>query len=45
MSYSPLKKKKLKIIKNCLEENEPNKDDFDDENNNIINIESENFEL
>ena len=45
MSYSPLKKKKLKIIKNCLEENENDKDGFSDENNNIINIENENFEL
>ena len=45
MSYSPLKKKKLKMIKNCLEENENNKDDFFDENNNIINLENENFEL
>ena len=33
------------MIKNCLEENENNKDDFFDENNNIINLENENFEL
>ena len=45
MSYSPLKKKKLKTIKNCLEENEQNKEDNFEENNNIINIENENFEL
>ena len=45
MSYSPLKKKKLKTIKNCLEENEQNKEDNLEENNNIINIENENFEL
>ena len=46
MSYSPLKKKKLKTIKNCLEENEQNKEDNNfEENNNIINIENENFEL
>ena len=45
MSYSPLKKKKLKTIKNCLEENEQNKDDNLERNNNIINIENENFEL
>ena len=45
MSYSPLKKKKLKTIKNCLEENEQNNDDNLERNNNIINIENENFEL
>jgi hypothetical protein len=45
MSYSPLKKKKLKTIKNCLEENEQNKEGNLEENNNIINIENENFEL
>ena len=46
MSYSPLKKKKLKTIKNCLEENEQNKEDNNfEENNKIINIENENFEL
>ena len=45
MSYSPLKKKKLKNIKNILEEKEINKDDNEDENINIINIENENFEL
>ena len=45
MSYSTLKKKKLKTIKNCLEENEQNKEDNLEENNNIINIENENFEL
>ncbi len=45
MSYSPLKKKKLKNIKNCLEENEINNDEKDDINDNIINIENENFEL
>ena len=45
MSYSPLKKKKLKTIKNCLEENEQNNEDNLEENNNIINIKNENFEL
>ena len=45
MSYSPLKKKKLKNIKNYLEENETNQEDNDEENNNIINIENENFEM
>ena len=45
MSYSPIKKKKLKMIKNCLEENEDNKEENDEGNNNIINIEDENFEL
>ena len=45
MSYSPIKKKKLKMIKNCLEEKEENKEENDEDNNNIINIEDENFEL
>ena len=45
MSYSPLKKKKLKNIKNRLEENQINNDEKDDINDNIINIENENFEL
>ncbi len=45
MSYSPLKKKKLKTIKNCLEENEQNKEDNLEENDNNINKENENFEL
>ena len=46
MSYSPLKKKKLKTIKNFLEENQQTKKEENfEENNNIINIENENFEL
>ena len=45
MSYSPLKKKKLKNIKKRLEENQINNDEKDDVNDNIINIENENFEL
>ena len=43
MSYSPLKKKTLKAIKNSLEETEPSKTENEEENNNIIN--KENFEL
>ena len=42
MSYSPLKKKTLKAIKNTLEETE-SKNENDEENNNIIN--TENYEL
>ena len=46
MSYSPLKKKKLKTIKNYLEENQQaNTEENFGSNNNIINIENENFEL
>ena len=45
MSYSPLKKKKLKTIKNILEEKDIDKEENDDDNINIINIENENFEL
>ena len=43
MSYSPLKKKTLKAIKNSLEETEPSKTENEAENKNIIN--KENFEL
>ena len=43
MSYSHIKKKRLKAIKNILEEKENNEEENEDEDTNIINI--ENFEL